>query len=329
MQCYNPRLAFRTFDGTKIKFTGLAWSTYISTSSTNLQKPILKQKYNTLFSKLKNTDLSQPLKIPCSKCEACLLNRAGETARRAYDEFKTQNFTGMFITLTYSPDNLPKCGHFNERDIVLFVKRLRKISPTIRTLGVAEYGERTKRPHFHLLVLGYEFSDKKILRQTDSSHSGQKYNIYETKTLQNLWPHGISEFGSVTEQSCSYVARYLFKKNKKESHGKPCETCQNEKPLKSKIVCRSRRPGLGAKFCDTYISLDRAASFATGDTRLNESLPRYYIDRVCKKLANGDKSRFTTQPDYTKTRENETKEKINALKIINVSKLKNLFKTKI
>ena len=111
----------------------------------------------------------------------------------------------MFITLTYSDENIPPCGHFNERDIVLFVKRLRKISPKIRTLGVAEYGEKTKRPHFHLLVFGHIFKDRKLLRVTDSTHTGQNYDIYQSKTLQQLWNKGITEFGSVTEQSCSYV----------------------------------------------------------------------------------------------------------------------------
>jgi len=328
MQCYNPRLAFRTFDGTKIKFTRLSWSTYIIHPQN--QKPKLKKQFNTLFNHHKNVDVTKPLKIPCSKCDACRLNRAGETARRTYDEYKTQNFTGMFITLTYSPENLPSCGHYNERDIVLFVKKLRKISPKIRTLGVAEYGERTNRPHFHLLVLGYEFQDKKLLRKTDSTHTGQSYDIFTTKTLTKLWDKGISEFGSVTEQSCSYVARYLFKKNKKESEGLPCEKCQNQKPKKSKIVCRSRRPGLGAIFCDQYITLDRArAAIGLSFRSSNETLPRYYIDRVRRKLADDDKCLLTSAPDFTKNREKETKERLNAQKIIDSQNLTKLYKNKI
>jgi len=158
LQCYNPRLAFHTFDRSRIKFTGLAWSTYIIQTDGTAK---LKQQFNNIFSKYKNVDLTRPLKIPCGKCEPCRLHRAGETAKRAYHEFHTSGFVGMFITLTYDDENIPSCGHFDERDIVLFVKRLRKISPKIRTLGVAEYGENTKRPHFHLLVFGHIFSDRK------------------------------------------------------------------------------------------------------------------------------------------------------------------------
>lgn len=338
MQCYNPRLAFRSLDGSKIKFTRLAWSTYIIRTDGTYR---LKPQFNTIFSNAKNTDLTKPLKIPCSKCDACVLNRAGETARRAYDEFRRpavggkggaqqppKPYNGMFLTLTYDDQHLPKCGHFDERDIVLFVKRLRKILPCqIRTLGVAEYGERTGRAHFHLLVFGYQFPDKKILRQTDSTHSGQKYDIFESKTLQKLWDKGISEFGTVTEQSCSYVARYLYKKTKKTDHGDPCENCQNEKPKKSKIVCRSRRPGLGSQFCDSYIDVSRASrslgvSPVVGNDR--DSLPRYYIDRVRKNCSDEFKSLLETQPDFQKERSNERKERLDALKLIDQAKLKNL-----
>lgn len=352
MQCYNPRLAFRTFDGTKIKFTRLSWSTYIIHPQN--QKPKLKQQFNTLFTNLKNTDLTSPLKIPCSTCEACVLNRAGELARRAFDEFKSpapearrrgspgraitrsvstppEPYTGMFLTLTYDNNNVPSCGHFDERDIVLFVKRLRKICPPIRTLGVAEYGEKTGRAHFHLLIFGYEFPDKKLLRKTDSTHTGQSYDIFTSKTLTNLWNKGITEFGSVTEQSCSYVARYLFKKNKKESEGEPCEKCQNQKPKKSKIVCRSRRPGLGANFCDRFITRDRLHNreneIRSGNT--GESLPRYYLDRIRKTLTSDDCLLSPSQPDYTKDRTKETKERLNAQKIIDSQNLSKLYKNKI
>lgn len=324
MQCYNPRLAFRSLDNTRIKFTCKSWSTYIIQLDGTAK---LNPKFNNLFSIAKNIDLSSPLKIPCGKCEACVLNRAGDTARRAYHEFKSHDSVGMFITLTYSDENKPSCGHFDERDIVLFVKRLRKISPKIRTLGVAEYGERTKRPHFHLLVFGHIFSDKKILRQEDSTHAGKKYDIFESKTLQQLWNKGRTEFGSVTEQSCSYVARYLYKKSKKESDGKPCDVCQNKKPKKSKIVCRSRRPGLGADFCDRYITVDRIKAFTNSDHP--EHLPRYYIDRACKMLTDADKRALKGGTAYEQNRDHERKERLDALKIINIEKLKKLFKHKI
>jgi len=341
MQCYNPRLAFRTFDNTKIKFTGLAWSTYIIHPKS--KKPILKKQFNTIFSKYKNADLTQPLKIPCGKCEVCVLNRARDLAKRAYDEFRfptgkgqgrtrkgpPQPFTGMFLTLTYSNEHLPSCGHFDEQDLVLFVKRLRKNCPVqIRTLGVAEYGENTGRAHFHLLVFGYEFKDKKLLRNTNSTHSGQSYDIFESKMLQKLWNKGISEFGSVTEQSCSYVARYMFKKNKKEKHGEYCEVCKNKKPLKSKVICRSRRPGLGSQFCDSFVSVDRARRFIMGDSS-RESLPRFYIDRVRRLSSECDREGLTSQPNFTKDRSKETQERINDEKIINKARLKNLYKTKI
>lgn len=237
------------------------------------------------------------------------------------------NHVGMFITLTYDDTHLPSCKHYNPKDIVDFVKRLRKISPKVRTLGVAEYGEKTGRAHFHLLVFGHEFKDKKLLRNTDSTHTGQSYDIFTSKTLTQLWDKGITEFGSVTEQSCSYVARYLFKKNKKETEGTYCEICQNEKPQKSKIVARSRRPGLGAYFCDAYYSFDRVNPNVVRNK--SDMVPRYYRDRIRKSASESDRALLTSRPDYEKIRDNERKERIDAEKIINQQKLGKLYKTKI
>jgi len=324
VQCYNPRLAFRRFDNTKIQFTRLSWNTYIINPNSN--KPQLKQQYNTLFSKHQNVDLTQPLKIPCSKCEACTLNRAGETAKRAYHEYKSQKSIGMFLTLTYTDNfgDMPICGHFFEKDVQDFIKRLRKISPYIRTLGVAEYGETKKRAHYHILILGYEFPDKKIERETDSTHTGNKYKIYSSKTLTKLWNKGITEFGTVTEQSCSYVARYLYKKNKKEYYGEPCSHCKNPKPLKSKIICRSRRPGLGATYCDKFITESRIRASQINDCK--ESFPRYYINRVNNELKKNNKTPLTQEPDFTRIRENERKERLDAQKIIDKNKFKHLYR---
>lgn len=335
MVCYNPRLAFRRFDGTRIKFTRLSWSSHIVQQDGTYR---LKPQFNNIFSEAKNVDLTKPLKIPCGKCQACVLNKAAETAKRAYDEFRCpstnpntqkappQPFHGMFITLTYSDDTLPSCGHFMERDINLFVKRLRKLaSNQLRTLGVAEYGERTKRPHYHLLVFGWQFPDKKISRKTDSTHTGQEYDIFTSKILQDTWDLGITEFGSVTEQSCSYVARYLHKKvNVKEIDGKPCGQCENERPNRSKIVCRSRRPGLGAAFADKYIGDSRITVAALQDGPGRDTLPRYYVDRARKASPRLDILLSQKGPDFQKCREGEISERLEAAKEIDNAKLKHL-----
>jgi len=92
------------------------------------------------------------------------------------------------------------------------MKRLRKIA-NVRSLGVAEYGDKTKRPHFHLLIFGWEPKQKELLRQSDSNHAGKNYDIFKSKIIDKLWTLGLHEFGSITQQSCSYVAHSFLSKD--------------------------------------------------------------------------------------------------------------------
>lgn len=107
------------------------------------------------------------------------------------------------------------------------MKRLRKlIEPLkIRYFGCGEYGEvcfycgnhRTKcpcsayrpmlgRPHFHLIIFGYDFPDKWIW----SAKNG--YPLFRSSALEKIWTAGFSVIGSVSFQSAGYVARYAMKK---------------------------------------------------------------------------------------------------------------------
>jgi hypothetical protein len=50
------------------------------------------------------------------------------------------------------------------------MKRLRKkIQPLkIRFFHCGEYGDKTRRPHYHALIFGYGFPDKKIFKKQKS-----------------------------------------------------------------------------------------------------------------------------------------------------------------
>lgn len=67
----------------------------------------------------------------------------------------------LFLTLTYNNENLPKHGVFKE-EVQLFLKRLRisldrlHYKHNLRYFACAEYGSKSKRPHYHMLNL--EFS---------------------------------------------------------------------------------------------------------------------------------------------------------------------------
>lgn len=265
MKCYNPRLAFVNPDGGKPLFTKYRWSQFIHTASGF--RPPSFDKIRTEFPNV----YGKPLKMPCGKCDACRLEQARDRAVRCVHESKTRG-AGSFLTLTYS--TVPPGGSYDESDIVLFVKKLRKAlgSRQIKTFGCAEYGDRGGRPHFHLLVFGFDFPDRYVWRA--GSEHGSGHTSYRSPLLEKLWTHGHCELGSLTFESASYVARYTQKKCKKK---------QNNGLKPEKAVCISRRPGIGFEYFqkhkDDFYSID-AVILAPGSAP--QGIPRYY-DRLLEK----------------------------------------------
>lgn len=133
----------------------------------------------------------------------------------------------MFVTLTYSDENLPDSG-VQVRDVQLFLKRLRKaVEPLkVRYYVVGEYGDRTGRAHYHAVLFG----------------------LFDAEVVAKCWPHGHVHCGEVTWQSAAYVASHTTKSvGDKRPYGKNREFCQ-----------MSRRPGLGfgavERIADFYLS---------------------------------------------------------------------------
>lgn len=147
-----------------------------------------------------------------------------------------------FVTLTYSPEHLPKNGSLDVSHYQNFMKRLRKsLAPKqVRYYHCGEYGENLGRPHYHSILFNHAFPDKKYF-------SGQGSNkIYTSETLSQIWPFGFSVVGDVSFDSAAYVARYVTKKvtgeNAHEFYGE-------KKPEYSTM---SRRPGIGRGWYDKY-----------------------------------------------------------------------------
>lgn len=317
MQCFNPTVAFKRHDNTKIAWTPLSWAAFIKRKHDIYNIPELK---NTIFSHGQNINLEAPLKIPCGKCDACFMNRARDLATRCMMEFHSANYIGFFLTLTYDEEHLPTDRKYDESHVVKFMKRLRKKTPQIRSIGVAEYGEQTRRPHYHLLIFGWEPADKVLVRTSDSSHAGENFQIFTSKTLDKLWTYGKHEFGTITEQSCSYVARYTQKKVKDKSND-----------YKAKTICRSRRPGLGAHFTDRFgksiASVGSIILKSSGETCVELPTPRYVFDRLCKISPDYHAILSAQRADFEKNRNfyEESKGRVKAKKIIfkqKISKLK-------
>lgn len=129
--------------------------------------------------------------------------------------------SAWFLTLTYADDKIPEYGSLYPEHLSVLFKALRKRErQTARFRGrrarpisyfaCGEYGERTKRPHYHAVLFGAEFLDKRVFRVAGGNR------VWRSRALEARWTHGFSEFGTVTEASASYVAGYVKKKVSKK-----------------------------------------------------------------------------------------------------------------
>nr|AVQ10235.1 replication protein VP4 [Gokushovirinae environmental samples] len=146
------------------------------------------------------------VEIPCGQCIGCKLKKSKEWAIRIMLEASLYDHNS-FITLTYDNNHLPPNGSINKQDPVDFMKRLREFYGSgIRSYGCAEYGENFGRPHYHICLFNHHFPDAKQWT------TRRGFPVYRSEKLEQLWPLGISEIGTLTFQSAAYVARYIMKK---------------------------------------------------------------------------------------------------------------------
>lgn len=184
------------------------------------------------------------IQVPCGQCIGCRLERSRQWAMRCVHESSLHE-SNAFITLTYSPENLPPNGSlpdYKGGDFQLFMKRLRKaVSPVkIRFFSCGEYGENNNRPHFHACIFGFHFPDKVLYTERDGCR------LYRSPLLERVWGLGFATVGDVTFESAAYVARYITKKitgDMAEDH---------YKGRKPEYTSMSRRPGIGKGWYDVY-----------------------------------------------------------------------------
>lgn len=218
------------------------------------------------------------IKLPCGQCIHCRLERSRQWAIRCVHEAKLYP-KNSFITLTYKNEKLPPNSSLNLPDFQKFLKRLRKkIYPQkVRFFHCGEYGEDLGRPHYHALLFGFDFEDKKPFYK---NHRGDQ--IWRSVTLEELWPDGHSEIGSVTFESAAYVARYISKKvtgSLAEDHYAivDLETMETLGSKKPEYVTMSRRPGIGKHWYEKYSS----DVFPSDEIALRGKLlkpPKFYIN---------------------------------------------------
>lgn len=159
-------------------------------------------------------------KVPCGKCTPCRTVHAAAWGFRLMQEFKS-SANGYFITLTYDTDNVPIDGKGrltlsprNASSISAFIKRLRKhsqlhlarlhkagiipnesspLSQKIKYFGVGEYGGKTQRPHYHVIIFNVLIEDVLKAWSINGKAIGTIY------------------VGDITTASVGYTLKYICK----------------------------------------------------------------------------------------------------------------------
>lgn len=152
-----------------------------------------------------DADMYRRIKVNCGYCVGCRLEYSRRWAMRIIHETQMHE-SNVFLTLTYRPESIPMCESINHKDYQDFLKRLRYHKGKCRYFVCGEYGEENERPHYHMILFGMDFEDKKFYRYRGGN------NLYVSEELNKIWSHGNCIIGDVSWESAAYVARYILKK---------------------------------------------------------------------------------------------------------------------
>lgn len=265
------------------------------------------------FSELKrNGDIIGDIKLPCGQCVGCRLDRSREWSVRCLHEAK-MHAENSFITLTYDDKNLPADGSLNYEHYQKFIRALRKkLNLPVRFFMCGEYGETTKRAHYHAIVFGYRPPDLVFYK-----NNGNGDKTYTSDSLAAIWARGFVVVGDVTRQSAGYVARYCLKKLTGD-HGK-AEYGDREPPF----ARMSLKPGIGARFFEKYMSDILPNDYVISDG-FKIPVPKYY-DKLYEKQGGDLESIKWEREKFAKTvADNNTPERLAVREEVQQAKLRQL-----
>jgi len=213
----------------------------------------------------------QDIVVPCGHCPFCAVTRRSDWATRLHYEAK-KHYGSKFVTLTYSNNNMTwdhGVPQLNKRDLQLWFKRVRKAGYKFRYYAVGEYGSKTFRPHYHVLVFGDV--PELVLKKAWAKQNRRTKKYYAI---------GHVHVGQVTSASVMYCLGYMVNgKSWKMKHHRVA-------PFNVMSRGRGKVKGLGSNYLSpamiawhrsgrkNYVLLD-------GEKR---HLPRYYKTKIFSKV---------------------------------------------
>lgn len=256
---------------------------------THNDKPKLEfighHQYDHIIEKLKDVPYIQ---VPCGQCLECRIQHARTWADRCVLEAK-QYKDNYFVTLTYDDAHLPAKNSLQPKDLTNFMKRLRKHfeGTKIRFLACGEYGDTSRRPHFHVLLfncplddLSYNFQLMENGRLVNHLRPVNKGDLKFSKTIYELWQYqGMISVAPFNYDTAAYVSQYVTKKcnpNMKQLY--------DELGIVPEFIRMSNRPGIGAQYFqdhDDIHDIGHVIVPCDGEAHVS-AVPRYY-DKLFQK----------------------------------------------
>lgn len=252
--CNYPLSLFRFYDGTsKIYPTGTKSISYNGVTYNN------------------------PVNVPCSKCIECRLDYSRSWAFRMICELEYHE-AASFLTLTYDDENVPLTDqlHMSLRkdDLQRFIKRLRKRLPDVHLMYYAagEYGGKTLRPHYHMILFGFYPEDAVFYKVNKFGDV-----MVTSEFISEVWSKGYVVIGQVNQKTCGYVSRYCTKKQVGVNAVSTYDVFGIERPFS----LSSKRPAIGRRWLDEH--LDEVKDFSkitvsTSDGAFSIKPPKYFYD---------------------------------------------------
>lgn len=256
MSCTSPE-AVCLFDG-KMKFLGHKF--FIKGTRSPMETA------STLFySKLGVSCIP----VPCGSCMGCRIVYSRDYALRGVCEAQLSDYN-YFITLTYDDDHVPLSPSgkltLRKRDVRFFLVRLREIMGSgLRTLGCAEYGERTFRPHYHIIFFGKQITDL-----VPYSMKGKNI-LYESETISRAWGKGRVLIGEANFTTIKYVAGYVTKKVK----GSKADDYYGDREHETLVAVTRNGGGIGSAWFDRFFN-DLLVSGSLVSSGREFPIPRYF-----------------------------------------------------
>lgn len=210
-----------------------------------------------------------PMAVPCGQCVGCRLERSRQWGVRMMHEAQMHS-DNCFLTLTYDDEHLPWRASLQKRDFVLFMKKLREwrkrrceckdwdeesrklcAKHLVSFFHCGEYGEINWRPHYHAMLFGHDFRDRKLY-----TRNHQEQGIYTSESLSALWGLGLATVGNCSFESASYIARYVVKKvigQKAEDHYRRVDPKTGEiYELVPEYATMSLKPAIGKRWFEEF-----------------------------------------------------------------------------